>query len=91
MISLHRDDSQLKMATTNPKALPAVSRLGTLSMYPHASSISTISKTNRSKNNTQLLLIAATVKMTVRMNQAHRYIAKASGNWLFNCPVAGSV
>jgi hypothetical protein len=35
--------------------------------------------------------MGAMVKMTVRMNQAHRYIARAFGNWELSSPVAGSV
>jgi hypothetical protein len=40
----------------------------------------TISRKKRSKNSTHEDLMAAIVKITVRMNQAQRYIAKAFGN-----------
>jgi hypothetical protein len=85
------DNLQLKNATTNPNALPAVSNRESLSMYPQARRRSTMSRKNKSRNNTQEERIAATVKMTVRMNQAQRYMARAFGNWALSSPVVASV
>jgi hypothetical protein len=87
----NKGNSQLKNATTNPNALPAVCRAMLLSIYPHASSNNTMSRTKRSKNKIQLDRMAAMVKITVKINQAQRYIARALGNWAFSSPVALSV
>jgi hypothetical protein len=51
----------------------------------------TMSKKKRSRNKTQEERIAATVKITVRMNQAQRYMARAFGNCAFSSPVVLSV
>jgi len=90
-IQLQAGNLQLKKATTNPKALPAVSNLVSLSMYPHPRRRRTISRKNRSRNKTQEDRIAAIVKITVRMNHAQRYIARALGNWALSSPVLASV
>jgi hypothetical protein len=82
---------QLKKATTKPKALPAVSNLVSLSIYPHARRRSTISRKNKSRNNTQEERMAAIVKITVSINQAQRYMARALENWALSSPVLASV
>jgi hypothetical protein len=51
----------------------------------------TISKKKRSRNKTHEERIAATVKITVRMNQARRYMARAFGNCALSSPVVLSV
>jgi hypothetical protein len=60
-------------------------------MYPQARRSRTMSRKKRSRNNTQEERMAAIVKITVRMNQAQRYIARALGNWSLSSPVVASV
>ena len=67
-------------ATTNPTELPALSSDSIPVIYPHASSSNSTSRKKRSRKRIQEDLIAAIVKMTVRMNQAQTYIARACGN-----------
>lgn len=50
-----------------------------------------MSRKNRVIKRTQELRMAAMVKMTVRMNQAHAYMARASLNSGMSSPVAVSV
>ncbi|GMF77219.1 unnamed protein product [Aspergillus oryzae] len=64
--------SQERNDTTSPKAYPAVRRLWTLTIYPHASRRRQMSNKDRSMKRTQEDRIAATVNTTVTINHAHR-------------------
>lgn len=64
-------DPQERKATTSPKEYPAVRRPGKSAIKPQAKRRRQISKNIKSRKRTQDDLIAATVKSTVIINQAH--------------------
>jgi len=82
---------QLKNATTKPKEYAVVNTFVLPIMNPVPNKMSTMSKKRRSRKRIQELLIAAIVKIMVRMNHAHRYIAKAWLNSGRRVPVCESV
>lgn len=75
----------------NPNEYEAVRTAWLFTMNPAASRINMISRKNKSRNKIQEPRIAATVKITVRMNHAHTYMASAWLNSGLMAPVVLSV
>lgn len=84
-------DLQLQKATTNPTEFAANKVLELSNMYPQASKINSMSRKNKVNQSTQELLMAAMVKITVRMNQAQQYMPRALLKSGVSCPVVGLV
>ena len=82
---------QLQKATRNPTEFPATKIELLDIIYPTANNRRSMSRKNKVRNRAHELLIAATVKITVRMNQAHINMANALLNSGVNIPVSASV
>jgi hypothetical protein len=79
---------QLQKATTKPTEFAATRVVELSNMYPQAKRINSMSRKNRVNHSTHELRIAATVKMTVRINQAQQYMPSALLKSGLICPLA---